>query len=94
MFTFEGINQLVKNEKVFEETYLCWQILSKSCTTSIFLIKEDKKLRKLKILSTNFFEGHSYDTKNNLERPRNFLKKKSKGSQRNDVEKGRFEDIL
>ena len=41
-----------------------------------------------------FFSKHSYDTKNNLEPPTNFLKKKSKGSQRNAEEKGRFQDIL
>ena len=40
-----------------------------------------------------FFWKHSYDTKNNLEPPTNFLKKKSKGSQRNAEEKGRFQDI-
>ena len=56
--------------------------------------KGGQKIAKTQDFEHQFFWRHSYDTKNNLERPRNFLKKKSKGSKRNDVEKGRFEDIL
>ena len=46
-----------------------------------------------KIEQTQDFEHQlfsTYDTKNNLELPRKFLKKWSKAYQRNDEEKGRF----
>ena len=46
-----------------------------------------------KIEQTQDFEHQlfcTYDTKNNLELPRNFLNKRSEAYQRNDEEKGRF----
>ena len=91
MFTFEGINQLVKNERVFEETYLFMLANTFKILHNFNIFdKGGQKIEQTQDFEHQFFWRHTYDTKNNLELPRNFLKERSKASQRNNEEKGRF----
>ena len=52
--------------------------------------KGGQKIEQTQDFEHQFFWRHTYDTKKNLELPRNFLKERSKVSQRNNEEKGRF----
>ena len=91
MFTIEGINQLVKNERVFEETYLFMLANTFKILHNFNIFdKGGQKIEQTQDFEHQFFWRHTYDTKNNLELPRNFLKERSKASQRNNEEKGRF----
>ena len=79
----------MKNEKVFEDIFMLANTFKILHNFNIF-DKGGQKIAKTQDFEHQFFWRHSYDTKNNLELPRNILKERSKASQRNNEEKGRF----
>ena len=79
----------MKNEKVFEDIFMLANTFKILHNFNIF-DKGGQKIEQTQDFEHQFFWRHTYDTKNNLELPRNILKERSKASQRNNEEKGRF----
>ena len=79
----------MKNEKVFEDIFMLANTFKILHNFNIF-DKGGQKIEQTQDFEHQFFWRHTYDTKNNLELPRNILQERSKASQRNNEEKGRF----
>ena len=76
MFPFEGINQLLKIQKLFEQTYLLLANTFKILHNFNIFDKGAENIEQTQDFEHQFFSKHSYDTKKQSRATYKLLKEK------------------